>query len=330
MSDQGLRSHRFRREREADWRRLETILARAERQSPQALSREDILAAPVLYRATLSALSVARSTSLDRGLIEYLETLSARAYVFVYGARTSVRERLVQFFRHDWPQAVRGIGRETLVAAILTLAGALTAAALTVADPDWFFSLIPAELAGGRDPTASTESLRATLYERPQEGGLSAFATALFTHNSQVALGAFALGFAFGLPTVALLLYNGAALGAFLALFTSRGLGFEATGWLLIHGVTELFAIVLAGAAGLHVGWAMAFPGERTRMDALTAAGRTAGLAMAGVVVMLFLAGLLEGFGRQLIQVDLARYGVAAVTAVLWGVYFYAPRRGRP
>ena len=30
----------------------------------------------------------------------------------------------------------------------------------------------------------------------------------------------------------------------------------------MIHGTTELFAIVLAGAAGFRIGWASAFPGE--------------------------------------------------------------------
>ena len=47
---------------------------------------------------------------------------------------------------------------------------------------------------------------------------------------------------------------------------------------------------------------------------------------MMGVVIMLMLAGLLEGFGRQLIGNDLARYAIAAATALLWGLYFYGPR----
>jgi hypothetical protein len=51
---------------------------------------------------------------------------------------------------------------------------------------------------------------------------------------------------------------------------------------------------------------------------------------MAGVVVMLFVAGLLEGFARQLIQVDAVRLGIATATAVVWGLYLYLPRRGAP
>ncbi|WP_348246542.1 stage II sporulation protein M, partial [Salmonella enterica] len=71
--------------------------------------------------------------------------------------------------------------------------------------------------------------------------GLSAFATFLFTHNAQIAILSFALGFAFGIPTAVLIAGNGTMLGAILVLYFSRGLGFEFVGWLAIHGVTELF-----------------------------------------------------------------------------------------
>jgi hypothetical protein len=48
---------------------------------------------------------------------------------------------------------------------------------------------------------------------------------------------------------------------------------------------------------------------------------------MAGVLVMLFIAGLLEGFGRQLITSDVLRYGIGIGTGVVWFAYFYGPRR---
>ncbi|MFN7108172.1 MAG: stage II sporulation protein M [Brevundimonas sp.] len=323
-----LKSQRFRQAREEDWRRLERLMDKAEKGSASKLTDAEILAVPVLYRSTLSALSVARETSLDQGLIDYLETLSARAYFFVYGSRATIQDRLVAFFRTDWPAAVRGLWRETLISTALMLLGALVGAWLVMHEPEWFYAFVPADLSGGRDPAASTETLRATLDGADDAQGLSAFAAYLFTHNAQVALLAFALGFALCLPTGLLILYNGATLGAFFALFASRGLGFELGGWLLIHGVTELFAVILAGAAGLRIGWAVAFPGQRRRMDAAVEAGRTAAIAMGGVVVMLMFAGLLEGFGRQLIVDTGLRYAVAAATAVIWGLYFYAPRPG--
>lgn len=324
--DPRLKSQRFRQEREADWRRLERLIGKVEKGSIADLSDEDLLAAPVLYRSALSALSVARVTSLDRALIAYLETLCARSYFFVYGSRETLWGQVRGFLAGGWPKAVRGLWRETLASLSLVALGVVIAAWLVGHDPDLYYAFVPREMAGGRDPAATTEALRGTLSGKGTDG-LTVFATFLFTHNAQVALLAFALGFALCVPTAALMLYNGATLGAFLALFASRGLGGEAGGWLLIHGVTELFAVVLAGAAGLRIGWAAAFPGEQRRVDAIAEAGRHAAIVMGGVVVMLFLAGLLEGFGRQLITLTPARYGVAAASALLWGFYFYGPRR---
>ncbi|MGQ0588748.1 MAG: stage II sporulation protein M [Sphingosinicella sp.] len=326
MSSRPGDTRRFRAEREGEWRRLEEILVTAESSSMRSLSDDDLLALPILYRGALSSLSVARETSLDLELVTYLEGLCARAYFFVYGVRTRAGERLRAFFAHDWPAAVRAVWKETLAAALITLIGVISGYLLVGNDPSWFQSFVPAELAGGRDFEASPESLRRTLYHDEGASGLTVFATYLFTHNSQVCMFSFALGFAFGIPTAMLIVYNGAMLGAFLALFASQGLGFELGGWLMIHGTTEFFAIILAGAAGLKIGWAVVFPGEESRLIAAVAAGRTAALVMGGVIVMLLAAGLLEGFGRQLITDDLARYAIGLSALLLWLAYFYLPR----
>ena len=97
---------------------------------------------------------------------------------------------------------------------------------------------------------------------RPQRRAGRSFATFLFTHNAQIAIFAFALGFACAVPTVLLILYNGLMLGAFFALFAAKGLGPNVAGWLMIHGTTEIFAICISGAAGIRIGMAIAFPGH--------------------------------------------------------------------
>lgn len=330
MAELQLKSHRFRAERETDWRRLETLLARVEKGGARRLNRDELVEMPVLYRQALSSLSMARAISLDQGLIGYLESLCTRAYFFVYGTRSRPLERLAGFFVHEWPQAVQALWRETLVSGFLMVAGAIGAFVLVTRDPDWFYGFIPQALASGRDPTATTAFLRETLYHRGgAQEALSTLAAFLFTHNSQIAIFAFALGFALCLPTAGLMLFNGCMAGAFLALFAARGLGVQATGWMMIHGITELLAVTLAGAAGFSIGWAVAFPGERTRVDAAADAGRRGATVMAGVVVMLFIAGLLEGFARQLIQNDGVRLSIAAASASLWGLYLYLPRRAR-
>lgn len=323
-----LRSGRFRAERQGDWRKLETLLDRAERQGPRSLSDADLLALPGLYRAALSSLSVARAISLDRALVTYLEGLAARAYFFVYGSRVRTITRLANYFRHDWPRSVQRMLPDLAASIVVMLLAAVAAYVLVMRDTDWFFSFVPRDLASGRSPSAPTEDLRATLFDG---GGmsdqLSTFAIQLFTHNAGVSLLAFAVGFAFGLPSLLLMAYNGTTLGAFVALFVMRGLGVEFAGWLLIHGVTELLAISIAGAAGLHIGRSMAFSGEQTRLAAAASAGRIAAQAMVGVIIMLLLAGLLEGIGRQTITSTELRFTIAGATAVIWVGYFFLPRR---
>lgn len=316
---------RFRAAHEADWNRLEAIITRIEKRSIRSLSDDDLVALPLLYRATLSSLSVARDTSLDRGLVTYLEQLCIRAYFQIYGVPTSVRRQLAGFFRHGWPDAVRSIWRETLLCVLLTITAAIVAYLLVRGDPAWFFGIIPGALSSERDPAASASFLRSTLYD-PQHDMLAFFASYLFTHNSQIAIFAFALGFAFAVPTILLIIYNGLMLGAMFAVFAGKGLGANFAAWLMIHGTTEMFAICLAGAAGMRIGTAIAFPGRDTRSDALVRVGRPAAIAMAGTVIMLAIAGLLEGIGRQTILDDGKRVLIGAVMLVGWLVYFYLPR----
>lgn len=312
----------FRAEREADWQQLEALLDRVERKSPRRLSSADLVALPRLYRSTLSALSIARETSLDGSMIAYLESLSTRAYFILYGVREPAWRQIAGFFARGWPAAVRGILPEALIIAALFLGSALAGYFLVLADPGWFNAIVPGELANGRTMQASAETLRQSIYGAPEKDGLEVFATALFTHNSQVSILAFALGFAFGIPTLLLIASNGILIGAFYTAFISKGLGVGFTGWLMIHGSTELSAIILAGAAGLHVGRAVAFPGARSRLAAAGEAGRRGALVMIGVVLMLLVAGLLEGFARQLITADTARFAIAAGMFALWLVYF--------
>jgi uncharacterized membrane protein SpoIIM required for sporulation len=317
----------FRAEREADWQRLEAMLKRIEGRSPRALSDADLLDLPLLYRSTLSSLSVARATVLDRALIDYLEALSLRAYLAIYGASGGFGRRIARFFLTDWPAAMRALWVETVVAIAVLAAGTAAGFLLVQGEPEWFNSIVGSAMAGGRGPYASAETLKSILYtDGKEQDGLRFFATYLFTHNAQISLACFALGFAFGVPTLLLVFYNGAALGAMLQIYAAKGLAIPMIGWLSIHGTTELFAIALAAGAGLHIGTRIAFPGGRTRMAAATKAGRTAGTAMMGVVLMLAVAGLLEGIGRQTINSDWIRFTIGGGMLLFWLTYYYGPR----
>lgn len=313
----------FRAEREAGWLEFEALLDRVERRSPRALSEDELLRLPTLYRSTLSSLSVARAISLDAGLVAYLEALTLRGYLYLYGVKEGIGKRIVRFFLADWPDAVGNLWRETWASFALLVIGAVAGYRLVAASPLWFEAIMPSALAGGRGPNASAEALRQVLYDGGRGQFLSGFAAMLFIHNAQVSLLAFALGFALAVPTSLLVLLNGCLLGALFQVYAAKGLGIELGGWLSIHGTTELFAIILSGAAGMRIGTAIAFPGKESRLKAATRAGRVSASAMLGVVAMLLVAGLLEGIGRQTITSDIVRYAIGGAMLLFWLSYFY-------
>ncbi len=319
-----LRSDRFRLEREADWQRLDAIVTRMEKGRIRKLSDEDVLALPVLYRTVASSLSIAREISLDAATLAYLESLTQRAWFVVYGPRSSLGSWFRGFLGGGWSASVRAIWLDVLIALAVMLAGTVAGWLLVAGDPEWYGAVVPGGMAGERAPGASREVLQATLAGTQGGSGLSAFAAFLFSNNAQVSILAFALGFAFGVPTLMLLIHNTAGLGAMLWLFNDAGLLPDFVAWLSVHGTTELFAILLAGAAGLHVGRAMAFPGDRSVLDAAGEAGRRAAQVMVGVVLMLIVAAVLEGFARQLVADSAGRLTIGGFMLAAWCAYFFA------
>ncbi|WP_120716361.1 stage II sporulation protein M [Tsuneonella amylolytica] len=325
-----LRSDRFRLAREGDWQRLDVIVTAMEKGRLNRLSDEDVLALPALYRTAASSLAVARETSLDAATLAYLDGLVQRAWFQVYGPRQGFAGWLRGFLGGGLSAAVRAIWLDICIALAVMVAGAVTGWLLVAGDEDWYWSLVPSQFADTRVPGASREVLLKALGTADSAAGLSGFAAFLFQNNAGVAIVAFALGFAFGIPTLLLLLKEMATLGAMVWLFSTRGLALDFAAWLSVHGTTELFAILLAGAAGLHVGRAMAFPGDRSILAATAAAGRRSATVMAGVVLMLVVAAFLEAFPRQLVGDTGERLVIGGAMLAGWLAYFFAFRRASP
>ncbi len=325
-----LRSYEFRRERASSWRELESLVSRCEKSGPRSLSARELAGLPMLYRAALSSLSVARGISLDRALQSYLESLTARAYFVVYRPKERAMKAFVEFFWYTFPQAVRHYKRPLQLAMAIFVAGALTGYLMTLHDDANFYTFVNARLAGDRGPSSSVESLKETLYsEESRDGNLATFAAYLFNNNATIGLLAFALGGLAGIPVFLLLFNNGLMLGAFAAIHAEKGLSVDLWGWLLPHGVTEILAIVLCGAGGLGIARGILFPKDLGRVDALKVEGRSAGAIALGSIALFVLAGLLEGFFRQMVQDIYVRYAVAMATAFLWAWYFGRCGKGR-
>lgn len=298
-----LRSARFRLEREAHWQRLDLMVTRVEKSGAAALGYQETRDMVAAYRQAMNSLSVARDISLDRAMVDYLETLCARAYLVIYAPQEGLGGLMVRLLTRGIPQAVRRSATPLLAAFASLLLGIAIGYHLFSLDADWYYTFVPGQMADMRTPGASASYLRSTLYEGDPMAGntLAAFATYLFSHNTQIAILIFALGIFWALPSFVLTFYNGLLLGAFYAMFADKGLGYDVIAWLSIHGVTELSAIVIACAGGARLGFAVLVPGSLTRRDALRQQGRDAVKLVILSGLMLITAAFIEGVLRQLI-----------------------------
>lgn len=327
MSDhaaaQPIRSARFRAERESDWRRLEYLVDKVERRSIRALDFFETRELAGLYRQALNSLSLAREISLDKNLLDYLEVLSARAYLAVYAVPDSLSGLVSRLFAKGIPRAMRRCWLALVLGFLAMALGAITGYVLFVDDPLWYNTFVPQSMGDTRGLNSTAEQLRAVIYDdtTPAMERLASFASFLFSHNTRIAIFVFALGVFACVPSFALTFYNGLMLGAFWGLHQDRGLGYDIFAWLSIHGVTELSAIIVACAGGFQLGLAVLFPGDRRRIDAIREEGRDAVKLAILAAVMLIVAAILEGFFRQTVQDPVNRIVIGWGFGLFWLSY---------
>ena len=104
------------------------------------------------------------------------------------------------------------------------------------------------------------------------------------------------MGAFFSIGAVIMLMQNGLMLGSFEYYFISRGLGFKSITVIFIHGTLEIWAIVIAGAAGLILGNSILFPGSYSRGLSIMKGGKDGLKIVVGLVPVFLVAAFFEGF----------------------------------
>ena len=151
------------------------------------------------------------------------------------------------------------------------------------------------------------------------------------THNTRVAVNSFAWGITYGVGTMIVEFYNGVVLGVVVLDYLLAGEGRFLASWLLPHGAVEIPAFLIAGQAGLVLAGAMVGRGRREPlMRRLRAAAPDVVTLLAGVVVLLVWAGIVEAFLSQYhepVLPDAVKIGFGLVE--LAALALYLGRMGR-
>ena len=293
-------------------------MRRAGSRGLRRLSTDDAIELGRLYRWATSDLAFAQGHRFDRRLVAYLNRLTARAHAQVYrGSVASGRERITEFFTSTFPNEFRRSFLFIGFCILLTALTAMIAFAAVSANPERALAMLPA----GAVPAHIEKSLHDSNFNFKPDQAASVSAE-IITNNIRVAVIAFAGGMTLGIYTLWILLMNGLMLGGVGALFTSAGFGYDFWATIAPHGVIELTAIQVAGAAGLLLAAAILFPGRMRRADALRINGRRAGVLITGVAAMLCVAGTIEAFFSPLRFSPAVRVAVGSITAVCVLLYF--------
>ena len=303
--------------RTAAWNELDALLVRAGR-GVRRLRPDDVEAIGRLYRAATSDLAYASGRGYDARLIAYLNRLVARAHAYVYrGAAATGWQRVAGFYAGDFPREFRRSFGFVATCAAITIVATIVAFVLVRAHPGTAYALLPSSFV----PPEIKKSLHDSNFAF--DPSASPFmATFIIVNNVRVAIYAFAGCVTLGLSTLYIILLNGLMLGALGALFSNAGFGFDFWATVAPHGVIELTAIQIAGAAGLLITAGILAPGRLRRRDAIAASARRAGILIAGVASMLLVAGTIEGFFSPLRLPAADRIAVGAVTGLLLVLYF--------
>ena len=243
-----------------------------------------------LYRSVSADLARARTNQVGNTLVQDLQRLTSRSYSQIYqGSRRQEWQGVVEFCRWGFPALVQQTFGYIAVATGIFLLVALIAWWFAWQDPMFMSLMVPESLIEQvRD--------RHELWMGSIVGVEPLASSQIMTNNLNVSFAAVAGGITAGLYTVFILALNGLSIGAIATLVGQNNLAYPFWAFVFPHGSLELPAIFFAGGAGLLIARAILFPGKYRRVDALKFYGSQAAQLVFGIVPMLILAGMIEGF----------------------------------
>ncbi len=297
--------------RSPQWRRLETLCDELEtRRSARKLPVTHRVEFASLYRAACADLALADAYQLPSDSVRYLHQLVGRAHNQLYrtdelgavGWKEELFERI--------PRRLYG-DNSLRLASLLFWGGFIAAMFLS---SKWtpvpeFADAVVGQEALEKYEAMYEESFSSSTYSPEDRIFMAGY---YIYHNASIGLRCFVMGLAFGIGGMFAIVFNAVIIGATFGYLSTTDSSQNFFEFVTAHGPFELTAIVLSGAAGMKLGFALVDTGGLSRSESLMSAARQTMPTMFAAVLLFMFAAVIEGF----ISPSPLPYGIKAAVAM--------------
>ncbi|TQV71359.1 stage II sporulation protein M [Exilibacterium tricleocarpae] len=324
-----MKQQQFEQRYSADWQAFQQLLEALE-QPATPLQGRDYEQFGRLYRRICHFQSLARERRYSSHLVDRLEQLVLRGHRQLYQHRRGMRFGMLRFLLIEFPRLVREQQRYFWLSSLLLYGPALLFFAAVIWQPDLLYSLLPPAQVDRFERMYNPDN---AVFGAAREAATNLYMFGYYIENNiSVAFRTFGFGLLLGVGSMVILLFNGLLLGGVAGHLSNVGYYHTFFPFVIGHGSFELTAIVIAGAAGLKLGYSLLAPGNLSRIESLKRAGQVAVRLIYGVVFMLVIAAFIEAFWSADASLPVwIKYTIGTglwLLVILWLTRSGRPRRG--
>ena len=266
------------------WKDFEDLLNSHNKDNPDKLAE--------LFIQVTDDLAFARTYYQGSTVTKYLNNLAMQSHQLIYVNKKENKKRLSRFWNVEFPLHLRSIRKYIIYSLIITLVSVSIGVVSTLND-NTFIRLILGDSYVNMTIHNIEKGDPLAVYKQANQSDM--FLGITF-NNIMVSIYIYLSGLLFSIGSAYLLFKNGLMLGAFLTFFFQKGILGTAMLTIWIHGTLEVFAIVVAGAAGMILGNSILFPGTHSRGTSFMKGVKKSLKTVLGASPLFVVAGFFEGF----------------------------------
>jgi uncharacterized membrane protein SpoIIM required for sporulation len=223
---------------------------------------------------------------------QYINSLAAQIYLGIYRNRKEESNPIVRLWKYGVPVAVRKHHRTVLFCFVIFVVFFAIGFFSSASDPvfvrqvlgDGYVDMTEKNIRAGNpfDVYSNENSFVMWMY--------------IMFNNIILSFQYFVRGIFLGIPSLVGLAKNSIMVGVFEQMFQKHGLGFQWVVTVLIHGMFELTALIIACSAGVVLGTGFLFPKTGRRFDAFSEGAKDGVKMIIGLVPLFIVAAFFESY----------------------------------